>query len=29
MRAEARDGLWDKELVAEFFSMLDKRRQVA
>lgn len=29
MRAEARDGLWDRELVAEFFSMLDKRRQVA
>lgn len=29
MRAEARSGLWDKELVAEFFSMLDKRRQVA
>jgi putative two-component system response regulator len=29
MRAEARSGLWDEELVAEFFSMLDKRRQVA
>jgi putative two-component system response regulator len=29
MRAEARSGLWDQELVAEFFSMLDKRRQVA
>jgi putative two-component system response regulator len=29
MRAEARGGLWDEELVAEFFSMLDKRRQVA
>ena len=29
MRAEAQDGLWDRELVAEFFSMLDKRRQVA
>jgi len=29
MRAEAQSGLWDVELVAEFFSMLDKRRQVA
>ena len=29
MRTEANSGLWDKELVAEFFSMLDKRRQVA
>jgi putative two-component system response regulator len=29
MRVEARSGLWDQELVAEFFSMLDKRRQVA
>jgi putative two-component system response regulator len=29
MRAEARSGLWDGELVAEFFRMLDKRRQVA
>lgn len=29
MRAEARGGFWDQELVAEFFSMLDKRRQVA
>jgi len=29
MRAEARSGLWDKELVSEFFAMLDKRRQVA
>src|SRR5580704_10328363 len=29
MRAEARSGLWDEELVTEFFSMLDKRRQVA
>jgi putative two-component system response regulator len=29
MRAEARSGLWDEELVAEFFGMLDKRRQVA
>jgi putative two-component system response regulator len=29
MRAEARSGLWDKELVSEFFGMLDKRRQVA
>ena len=29
MRAEAQAGLWDEELVAEFFGMLDKRRQVA
>ncbi len=29
MRAEAQSGLWDEELVAEFFAMLDKRRQVA
>jgi putative two-component system response regulator len=29
MREEAQAGLWDEELVAEFFSMLDKRRQVA
>ena len=29
MREEALAGLWDEELVAEFFSMLDKRRQVA
>jgi len=29
MRDEARSGLWDEELVSEFFSMLDKRRQVA
>ena len=29
MRAEARSGLWDEELVAEFFGMLDKRQQVA
>jgi putative two-component system response regulator len=29
MRAEARSGLWDEELVAEFFGMLDKGRQVA
>ena len=29
MRAEAQRGLWDEELVAEFFAMLDKRRQVA
>src|SRR5229473_810955 len=27
MRAEARSGLWDEELVSEFFSMLDKRRE--
>ena len=29
MREEARAGLWDQELVSEFFRMLDKRRQVA
>ena len=29
MRAKARSGLWDEELVSEFFAMLDKRRQVA
>jgi putative two-component system response regulator len=29
MRTEARSGLWDEELVSEFFGMLDKRRQVA
>ena len=29
MRTEANSGLWDKDLVAEFFSMLDKQRQVA
>jgi putative two-component system response regulator len=29
MREEARAGLWDGELVAEFFTLLDKRRQVA
>ncbi len=29
MRAEARSGLWDGELVSEFFGMLHKRRQVA
>src|SRR6266436_5814444 len=29
MLAEARTGLWDEELVSEFFGMLDKRRQVA
>jgi putative two-component system response regulator len=29
MRQEAQAGLWDEDLVAEFFSMLDKRRQVA
>jgi putative two-component system response regulator len=29
MRAEAQSGLWDEELVSEFFGMLDKRRQVA
>src|SRR6266700_3581367 len=27
MREEARGGLWDEELVVEFFSMLDKQRQ--
>ena len=29
MRDEARAGLWDQDLVGEFFQMLDKRRQVA
>ena len=29
MREEARQGLWDEELVIEFFSMLDRQRQVA
>jgi putative two-component system response regulator len=29
MREEACGGLWDEELVIEFFSMLDKQRQVA
>jgi putative two-component system response regulator len=29
MREEAKAGLWDEELVDEFFHMLDKRRQVA
>ena len=29
MRAEARSGLWDEELVSEFFDMLDQRRQAA
>jgi putative two-component system response regulator len=29
MRAEAQTGFWDKELVSEFFAMLDQRRQVA
>jgi len=29
MRAEARHGLWDEELVSELFAMLDQRRQVA
>ena len=29
MREEARSGLWDQELVNEFFVMLDKQRQVA
>ncbi len=29
MRQEAQAGLWDEELVREFFTMLDKRRQVA
>jgi len=26
MREEARAGLWDEELVGEFFSMLEKRQ---
>ncbi|MGO9862631.1 MAG: HD domain-containing phosphohydrolase [Terriglobales bacterium] len=29
MRAEARSGLWDEKLVAEFFGMLDKAREAA
>jgi hypothetical protein len=29
MRGEAHEGLWDKELVNEFLSMLQKQRQVA
>jgi putative two-component system response regulator len=29
MRDESRTGLWDEELVLEFFTMLDKQRQVA
>src|SRR5271166_1073736 len=29
MREEAARGLWDLELVAEYFSMLEKKRQVA
>ena len=29
MRVEAQSGLWDAELVEEFFSMLDKRQLVA
>src|SRR5215813_2590039 len=29
MREEARGGLWDERLVAEFFAMLEKQRQVA
>jgi putative two-component system response regulator len=29
MRDEAQNGLWDGELVSEFFGMLDKRSQVA
>jgi putative two-component system response regulator len=29
MHVEAKNGLWDDELVSEFFRMLDKRRQVA
>jgi putative two-component system response regulator len=29
MRVEAENGLWDVELVSEFFRMLDKRQQVA
>ncbi len=29
MREEAQAGLWDEDLVAEFFTMLDKHRQVA
>jgi putative two-component system response regulator len=29
MRQEAGSGLWDRQLVTEFFDMLDKQRQVA
>jgi HD-GYP domain-containing protein (c-di-GMP phosphodiesterase class II) len=29
MREEARQGLWDAELVNEFFSMLVEKRSVA
>jgi hypothetical protein len=29
MREEARAGLWDEELVMEFFSMLQEQEQVA
>jgi len=29
MRNEAKSGLWDEELVTEFFEMLMKQRQVA
>ena len=29
MREEARQGLWDVELVKEFFSMLVEKRSVA
>ncbi len=29
MREEARSGLWDEDLVVEFFSMLEKQRQAA
>jgi len=29
MKSEARNGLWDEELVAEFFAMLEKKRRVA
>jgi hypothetical protein len=29
MRDEARRGLWDAELVDEYFSMLEQQRQVA
>src|SRR5215470_17799673 len=29
MRDEARAGLWDEELVGQFFAMLEKQRQVA
>jgi len=29
MRLEASRGLWDAELVAEYFEMLERKRQVA